>query len=168
MNNNNENIIASIYKKYYADLRQYLLSYTHDVMPAEDMLQDLFLKLMTLDVITEDTARNLVFVMARRMIIDDARHKAFVRRRYEQMSHDINLYDNHSVIRKIEVDEILSLENSRLSVMASKRAAVYRMFRHEEYSAREIAGKLNISQRTVETHIYLASKEIKQYLKKII
>lgn len=75
----NRGLVASIYEKYYADLKQYLVSYTHDVMAAEDMLQDLFIKVMSLDVISENTAKNLIFVMAKRMIIDDARHKAFVR-----------------------------------------------------------------------------------------
>ena len=72
----NRSVVASIYKKYYSDLKQYLVSYTHDVMAAEDMLQDLFIKVMSLDVISEDTAKNLLLVMAKRMIIDDARHKA--------------------------------------------------------------------------------------------
>ena len=41
-------VVASIYKMYYNDLKLYLLSYTHDVMAAEDMLQDLFVKVMSL------------------------------------------------------------------------------------------------------------------------
>lgn len=40
----NRGLVASIYEKYYTDLKQYLVSYTHNVMAAEDMLQDLFLK----------------------------------------------------------------------------------------------------------------------------
>ena len=43
----NRSVVASIYKKYYSDLKQYLVSYTHDVMAAEDMLQDLFIKVMS-------------------------------------------------------------------------------------------------------------------------
>lgn len=57
----NRSVVSSIYKKYYTDLKQYLLSYTHDVMAAEDMLQDLFIKVMSLDVISEETARSLLF-----------------------------------------------------------------------------------------------------------
>ena len=62
-NPQNRSVVASIYKKYYSDLKQYLVSYTHDVMAAEDMLQDLFIKVMSLDVISEDTAKNLLLVM---------------------------------------------------------------------------------------------------------
>ena len=78
-NQQNQEIVATIYNMYYNDLKLYLLSYTHDVMAAEDMLQDLFLKVMSLDIISLDTAKSLLLVMAKRMIIDDARHKAYVR-----------------------------------------------------------------------------------------
>ena len=73
-NQQTHEVVASIYKMYYNDLKLYLLSYTHDVMAAEDMLQDLFIKVMSLDIISLDTAKNLLLVMAMRMIIDDARH----------------------------------------------------------------------------------------------
>ena len=54
-NQQNQEIVATIYNMYYNDLKLYLLSYTHDVMAAEDMLQDLFLKVMSLDIISLDT-----------------------------------------------------------------------------------------------------------------
>ena len=79
----NRSVVASIYKKYYLDLKQYLVSYTHDVMPA-------------------------------------------------------------------------------------KRAAIYKMYKHEEMTTDEIVEKLQLSKRTVETHIYLSTKDMKSYLRKII
>lgn len=146
----------------------YLLSYTHDVMAAEDMLQDLFIKVMSLDVITIETAKNLLLVMAKRMIIDDARHKAFVR----ESSHDIaswmNLSFEQSPAVRIEARDMLSFESLRLAEMPKKRANIYKMYKHDEISADEIAQRLNLSKRTVETHIYLSTKEMKEYLRKIV
>ena len=52
--------------------------------------------------------------------------------------------------------------------MAPKRAQVYEMYRHEELSTGEIADKLKLSRRTVEAHIYLSTKEMKNRLRKII
>lgn len=82
----NREMVASIYRRYYMDIKMYLLSYTHDEMAAEDMLQDLFIKVMSLEVITLETAKNLLLVMAKRMIIDDARHKAFVRESHRDIA----------------------------------------------------------------------------------
>ena len=164
----NRGMVASIYKKYYTDLKQYLVSYTHDVMAAEDMLQDLFIKVMALDMIADETAKNLLLVMAKRMIIDDARHKAFVRESEKQMQLSMSSMDNNSVVRRIEAADILSFERHHLSEMPIKRANIYKMYKHEGCSADEIAEKLKLSKRTVETHIYHSTKDMKAYLRKII
>lgn len=164
----NRELVASIYEKYYSDIKQYLVSYTHDVMAAEDMLQDLFMKVMSLDVISEETAKNLLLVMAKRMIIDDARHKAFVRQAEEQMKCSMESMDHHSVARRIEAADILSFERMHLAEMPAKRAAIYKMYKHEGMTTDEIVEKLQLSKRTVETHIYLSTKDMKSYLRKII
>lgn len=167
-NPQNRSVVASIYKKYYLDLKQYLVSYTHDVMAAEDMLQDLFIKVMSLDVISEDTAKNLLLVMAKRMIIDDARHKAFVRETEKQMKCSMSSMDNNSVVRRVEAADILSFESKHLEEMPAKRAHIYKMYKHDGMSTDEIVEKLQLSKRTVETHIYLSTKDMKSYLRKII
>ena len=164
----NRDLVASIYEKYYTDLKQYLVSYTHDVMAAEDMLQDLFIKVMNLDMISDDTAKNLLFVMAKRMIIDDARHKAFIRESEKQMRLSMSSMDGNSVARRIEAADILALESKHLAEMPAKRAHIYKMYKHDGCTADEIAEQLNLSKRTVETHIYLSTKEMKAYLRKII
>ena len=164
----NRSVVASIYKKYYSDLKQYLVSYTHDVMAAEDMLHDLFIKVMSLDVISEETAKNLLLVMAKRMIIDDARHKAFVRETEKQMMASMESMDHSSMAQRIEAADILSFERQHLAEMPAKRAAIYKMYKHEEMTTDEIVEKLQLSKRTVETHIYLSTKDMKSYLRKII
>lgn len=164
----NREMVSSIYKMYYTDLKQYLVSYTHDVMAAEDMLQDLFVKVMSLDVIANGTAKNLLFVMAKRMVIDDARHKAFVRKTEKQMMSSMCNLDTNSPVRRIEAADILSFERKHLAEMPAKRAHIYNMYKHEGLSADEIVEKLQLSKRTVETHIYLSTKDMKSYLRKII
>lgn len=164
----NYEVIASTYKSCYDNLLCYLMSYTHDKMAAEDMLQDIYMKTMMIDVISEETARNLVFVMAKRMIIDDARHKAFVRQQEQDLRQSLSLYDDFSVSSKIARDEIASMEGQILAGMPKKRALVYKMYRHEELTSREIADKLNLSKRTVESHIYNSTKEVRSKLKAVI
>lgn len=164
----NRSVISSIYKKYYSDLKQYFVSYTHEMMAAEDMLQDLFIKVMSLDIISEETAKNLLFVMAKRMIIDDARHQAFVRETEKQLACSMSSMDNNSVVRRVEAADILSFERKHLAEMPAKRAAIYNMYKHEEMTTDEIVEKLQLSKRTVETHIYLSTKDMKTYLRNII
>ena len=164
----NHEVVASIYKRCYGKLLAYLAGCTHDTMDAEDMAQDIFVKMLSIGVVTEATAEALLFVMARRMVIDDARHKAFVRQGMKQLACTVSQYDTHSVARRLEVDELLERERAVLARMAPKRARVYEMYRHEELSAKEIAARLDISRRTVETHIYLSTKEMKRQLRGIV
>lgn len=144
------------------------MSYTHNVMDAEDILQNLFLKVIRLDVINENTAKNLLFLMAKRMGIDYVRHKAYIRTQTQCLAQTAALYDENSAVRKVETDNLLFLERRHLEKMAPKRAQVYELYRHQELSATEIAQKLHLSKRTVETHIYLSSKEMREYLRKIM
>ena len=164
----NHEVVASIYKRCYGKLLAYLAGCTHDTMDAEDMAQDIFVKMLSIGVVTEATAEALLFVMARRMVIDDARHKAFVRQGMKQLACTVSQYDTHSVARRLEVDEVLARERAVLARMAPKRARVYEMYRHEELSAKEIAARLDISRRTVETHIYLSTKEMKRQMHGIV
>ena len=164
----NHEVVASIYKRCYGKLLAYLAGCTHDTMDAEDMAQDIFVKMLSIGVVTEATAEALLFVMARRMVIDDARHKAFVRQGMKQLACTVSQYDTHSVARRLEVDELLERERAVLARMAPKRARVYEMYRHEELSAKEIAARIDISRRTVETHIYLSTKEMKRQMHGIV
>lgn len=164
----NSKIVASTYTRCYEDLKRYITAYTHDVMASEDMIQNIFMKLLSMDIITESTASNLAFVIAKRMIIDDARHKAFVRRQEKDMTRSLSLYDDYSVDAQIARDEIAAFEGRILNDMAPKRAEVYKMYRHEELSAQEIADALNLSKRTVEAHIYLSTKEMRDKMRKAL
>lgn len=165
-NRSNNTLVASIYKRYYTDILCYFRSYTQDVMAAEDMVQNLFVKVMAMDTITNDTAKNLLFVMAKRMIIDDTRHKAFVREAEKDLRQRLAFYTS-STVHRIEASNILNLLSSHLDTMASKRARIYKMHKWDGLTADEIAQQTNISKRTVESHIYLSSKEVKSFLEKI-
>lgn len=165
--NCNDDLVSTIYNRYATDLKMYFLSYTHDVMKAEDMLHDLFLKVLSLDTIMEDTAHSLIFLMAKRAIINDVRHKAYVRN-YEKQALDSNDYYDDSLARRIEARQIFSIGCCYLRIASPKRAEVYQLYRELGFSTNEIADQLNLSKRTVESHVYLASKEIKSYLSKII
>lgn len=159
-------LIACIYNRYYIDLKMYFMSYTHNVMEAEDMIQNLFLKVMTIDTITYDTAKGLLFVMAKRMVIDDARHKTIVRNVEKELRYSQNYYVSSPAVR-MEASNILSLVNQHVDTLPTKRAHIYRMNKCEGMTTDEIATELNLSKRTVETHIYLSSKAVKNFLRKI-
>ena len=160
--------IANIYNMYANEVKAFLMSYTHNEMAAEDMLHDLFVKVMSLDVVNEQTAKSLLFVTARRMMIDHARHQAFVRQYEKDAMAEMERMDSYSVERKIDGERILSMERACIANMSERSAKVYQLCFHEELSAKEIAEHLHMNQRTVEGHIYRSRKELRDYMRKVM
>ena len=157
-------LVAQLYEEHSPELKLYFVNYTHDMMAAEDMVQNLFMKIMRLDAILPSTARNLLFVTAHRMVIDDIRRKSYAQEQLKQLKDGSRLEDGFSVFDKMERDQILQLEERKLQTMAQKRAQIYRMWRGDDKTKKEIAQELNLSTRTVETHVYLAVREMKEYI----
>lgn len=160
-----EMTIANIYGRYYHDLYYYFLSYTSDTMQAEDMVQDLFVKVLGLDIIVEETSKSMLFVIARNMIVDHARHKAIVRNRSNMLRAE-SLEADSSMMQRIEAVDLLGLVQKTLERMSATRAQVYTRFRHEGYTIKEIAQEMNLSTRTVENHIYHSTKAVRDDLRK--
>jgi DNA-directed RNA polymerase specialized sigma24 family protein len=119
-NSNKTQLIADIYNMYARELMAYLMSYTHNEMAAEDMLHDLFVKVIGLDVVNKETAKSLLFVTARRMMIDDARHKAFVRQYEKDALAEMNRYDQYSVERRLDAERISRLESYAKNKLAKE------------------------------------------------
>ena len=159
------NLIARVYEKNLEELKLYFMAYTHNEMDAEDMVHTLFLKLMRVDLIVEETVRHLLFTTAHRMIIDDIRHQYHVRQAELHLKNGMELESPTTVYDEMERQQVLALEERRLKSMPKKRAAVYRLWR-EEKSMKEIAEVMHISIRTAETHVYHATCDMKEYIRK--
>lgn len=162
-----EGLITEIYKKYFSDVKLYFLKYTRDEMMAEDMVQDLFVKLMNYEeMIVGETARSFVFTIAHRMVVDDARHRQFVRRATERW-----LLEQERVWREtetLECKQIRELEIKKLRTMPKRMAQVYELTRFHGLSSAEIAEQMQISKRTVEYHLLVSRKEMRQSMKMAI
>lgn len=158
--------LGDIYQKYAQEVCRYFCTYTHSVMAAEDMTHDLFLKLVSLDVINGQTARALLFTTASRMIVDDVRHKTYVRRYERYTMEQMECIDTYSVERKIDNDQMAQVISLQLEEMTPRRADVYTLYFREGLHAKEIAQKLDLSVRTVESHIYQSRKQVTECLQK--
>lgn len=160
--------VANLYEKYAHELRLYFLSYTHDEMAADDMVHDVFVKVLRLDIIEESSAKHLLFCAARRIMLDDVRHKKYITESRQYFRKSLHEAQTCTVYDELETRQLVQLEEHRLLQMPAKRAQVYRLWRSGELSFKEIGEQLSISQRTAEAHVYLAVKEMKEYFRKIV
>lgn len=164
-----QSLITEIYNRYFCEIKLYFLRYTHDEMQAEDMVQDLFVKLMNYsDMIVDDTAKSFVFTIAKRMVVDDARHQEFVRRAMKGFLLDQEQQRFWQDSETLECKQIAEMEQAKLRSMPPRMAQVYSLTRFEGKTSQELADELHISKRTVEYHLLMARREVRIALKKAI
>ena len=161
-------LVAKAYRQYATNVQNYFVRYTSDMMKAEDMAQDLFVKLLSYkDMISDETISSFIFSIAKRMVIDDARHQAFVRRATEDYTIKAEKESIWNDPHSLECKQIEETEQARLRTMPQKMAMVYKMTRFEGKTSKELADEMHISKRTVEYHLLMARREIREAVRKV-
>ena len=158
-------IIGALYEKYAAKAKAYFGACLHNEMVAEDLTQDLFLRLLSIDVLDESTAKGLIFTMAKRMVVDKARqymHEQSAIRHYHEMSTRTTSFSDNVV------DMLSQYEQGGLQSMTRRRAQIYLMYFREGKTASEISGLLHIEKRTVENHIYMSRQIMQRHLHNVV
>ena len=69
----NKAIIEDAYKEYKAMLLFYVSNLINDADEAPDIVQNIFVRLMSYDIITSDTIKSLCFKIAKNLVIDYVR-----------------------------------------------------------------------------------------------
>lgn len=167
-NSQTRNIIGDLYSRYSEEMKHVFVNFTHNMMEAEDMTQNLFIKMMALDFINPETARNLLLVTAKRMIIDEVRHRTYVRTVENKLLYEMDCTDNQQTITIVEKHNLEELEKEHLRNMPHKKAYIYQLWRMNDLNSEEIAFRLHLSKRTVESHIYHSVKDMRRFFRHII
>ena len=67
----NNAIIEDAYKEYKAMLLFYVSNLINDADEAPDIVQNIFVRLMSYDIITSDTIKSLCFKIAKNLVIEE-------------------------------------------------------------------------------------------------
>ena len=70
--------------------------------------------------------------------------------------------------QKIIARNIESFEQNKLKLFPPQRRKIYYLNRYKEYSVNEISEEMSISKRTVENHLRIGRKEMREYLRKTL
>ena len=154
-----------IFKESYKPLTAYAFRFISDLSTAENIVQDVFLKLWqnrhSLIITT-----SLLHYLFRSVKNHSLNHldKAKVRTGYlrmkleqEQTEEDYSaFYPEIGLLGKIE---------AAICALPARRQEIFRLAREEGLKYREIADQLNLSVKTVETQMTLALKQLREALK---
>ena len=150
---------AEIYKRYAPGMRRFVAGMIKDRAKAEDIVQDIFMRLMTTRPVFENVVafKNWLFVCARNEVVSTLRSK------WESEVEKVEVFPER-VSEGIQPDTSRSLLNSILAKMPKKRSEVFRMSKLEGLPVEEIAARMGISERTVQKHLEIANKEVRHHL----
>lgn len=162
---NNRRIVGEIYQR----IRQEIFSIFRQACIAEDtcddLVQDVFIKILGLDVIYEEQLKGLAIQIAYQKRVDYLRHRAYV----SKVMNDSLWYMERSYSNTdAEVNDILQAEMKVIHCMSEKDAQIYQMNRFEEKSADEIVMETGLSKRAVESRIYRTRLQVRTALRKVV
>lgn len=157
---------------YYEANRLAICSYIARRIPhsymAEDLTQDVFIRLWNVrQTICETTIKSLAFTVAKNIVTDHLRR--YIRKRtidaYMFYSEDKS---TNETSEKVIANDLADRELRIVTSMPPKRRRVYMLNRYDDMSIDDIATEMNMSRRTVETHLFLGRKEMRTQFKKCV
>lgn len=159
------NMVETAFLSYRQRLVNYACKCLDDYDQAEDIVQDVFLRVQGMRVgVRAEHLEQLLFSICRRLVIDALRRRQMVRRTHIYMYEHTSWAENHTE-QVVLSRELASREMQLVAAMPPKRQRVYDLSRYEGKTVSEIADSLSISPRTVEAHLLAGRKEVREKLK---
>ena len=155
-----------LFKKYASRLYHFSLHFFHgSTYDAEEVVQNVFLKIWEnrAEIGSVQNFNSYLITIAKHQIYDTIRHK-FVTQEHHQnillFSAKSRSDEDHYILKNM-----IELMLSRIEKLPDQQREVI-LLRNQGYTNPEIAQKLAISTRTVETHVSNALKTLRQYFLK--
>lgn len=157
--------IARLYNENFNRILSYISSRVNDSWRAEDLAQDVWLRLLTSNKeISSDTALSYIYTIARNLVNDYLRNYYSAQEAGMEMAGTATDTDPVNAECMMIADELAAQEKQRVERLPAQRRIIYVMSRYEEKSVSDIAGELSLSLRTVENHLRMGRHDVRQYL----
>lgn len=159
------NLIGNAYLENRMALVNYFFRHLKNYDTAEDLTQDLFLRLLeSKKEFRPGTLKNYIFTVARNLLNDYLRH-LYVEREY--ISNSLLHHDNVDMTTesRIIANDLKKQELKIVHSLSHKRKVAYILHRFHEMNSKEISSIMNISKRTAENHLYAASLIVKSAMR---
>ena len=147
-------VFEKLFHKHAKDLRRFLFFKTKDIDLAEDILQDVFIKLWeNCNKVDSNKVKSYIYSIANNMFLNDIKHQKVVQ---NYRKHNENESTNESPEFIMLEKEFLEKLESTIDNLPEKQREVFLMNRIEKMKYKEIALHLDISVKAVEKRMHQA------------
>lgn len=155
-----------LFHQYYGYLCSYAVKIVNDKDEAEEIVQDFFVRLWEKrnQISIESSVKNYFFRSIKNLCINSIQHDK-IKAKHAQKVISESETNTSAEDYFVEFDLAEKIEES-IQALPNKRREIFRLSREEGLKYREIAEKLNVSIKTVETQMSLAIKTLREKLKK--
>jgi RNA polymerase sigma-70 factor (family 1) len=165
---NDTRALAGLYSRYRHEVYGYILTLVKVSDLAEDLVQDVFIKLWDVRERLEikQNFRSYLFRVCHNSAVDMNKKIASSRRLFD---HLIYHYQATLLLEPYSEEELLqydALVEEALNALSPQRRKVYEMCKKEKKSYEEVARELNISVNTVKAHISQTLSFLRSYISK--
>lgn len=164
---NSQDTITQYYQQHHGELLNYVISRLQGATEAEDIVQDVFLRLISSQqLITTVTLPSLVYTMARHLICD------YYRRRKPRKDYEYELqYTAPTVVSCTEslvaIHEVEREVEQCLSRLPSICSEIYHLHLYDNMQVSDISRTLGQPYKTVEYRLGMARKEVRKRLRNV-
>ncbi len=161
-------LISQSYTDFHSAIYNFIKYRINNDEDAADLAQDTYLRLLDYKpMLRPETVKSFIFTIARNLVID------YIRRHYRKQEVSANMYEFSkeyvdSVESQLNANDLLQLEHGMMMKLPKQRKLIYYMDRFEDKSADEISNELQISKRTVESHLFSSRKVVREYIRQCI
>lgn len=163
-----QDTVSAIYMEY----REVILAYIAYRIPckyeAEDLTQDVFMRLLEYGkVINRETASSFIYTVAHNLVND------YLRRYYKYKEVAAEWERNVETVlctteQAVYANELASMYKMQIQRLPRQRRQVYELIDCHNLAVAEVAGRMRLSLRTVQNHLYIARNEIRANLSHLL
>ena len=154
-----------VFREYYRPMTAYAFRFLGNLTEAESIVQDVFLRLWQKrgEIMITSSLQNYLFRSVKNHCINYIEHEK-IKTGYQMMV--IRNESDRSEYGEFFLEfGLMAKIESAIAALPEKRQEIFRLAREEGLKYREIADRLEISVKTVETQMTLALKQLRESLK---
>lgn len=158
------NLIADSYTQHRPRILNFILQKVNDRQDAENLTQDVWMRLLEYDKeLTESTMLKFLYTIARNLVNDYLRHLYCVEDVHGYLAETmtgVSVEEESSIVAR----DLAAHERERVAALPSQRRTIYIWSRYFDKSVGDISEELSLSRRTVENHLRLGRKDVREYM----